>query len=274
MLGAHQLLSLSHGLCVGCGICANTCPHESIKLSPATIKNGRLAKKALVDFDTRKCTFCGICAVLCPTNAIQTEINGKQTIPVVEAKIFPSLMKRVEVDVKKCNVACDLVCQDTCPTKAVEIVLKKADNGKIRGVQNVTVDTRLCVFCKRCESVCPEKAFRVIKPVYGGLELDTASCPDGCQACIDICPSKAISLGEGKKPRVEDEFCIYCGACKEVCPAKAISFARTQILHTDASSGAWITALEKLTSRPCLVKELTSKNRKKLREATQNIRRL
>jgi len=273
MLGVHQVLALTPELCVGCGICAVMCPQEASKLSPATMKDGRLTKKAIADLDARKCTFCGECAVLCLTNAIQIEINGKQTVPVVEANVFPTLIKEIAVEVKKCNKACNLVCQDACPTKAIEVTLERTEKGEIRGVQDVKVDRKLCIFCKRCESVCPQNAIRVTKPFYGLLKLNTDFCPQGCQVCVDACPSKAISLNESLKPEVTEEFCIYCGACQEVCPEKAISLKRTQVLHTAVTSGAWIVALEKLVSRPYLVKELTSRARKKLCEATQGIGR-
>ncbi len=273
MLGAHEVLTLTSELCVGCGICAVTCPEEAPSLSPATIKNGGLVKKGSADFDSRKCTFCGVCLVLCPTNAIQIEINGKQTVRVVEANVFPTLIKEIDVDVNKCNIACNLVCQNTCPTKAIEVILKKTENGQILGIQDIIVNRKLCIFCKRCESVCPRNALRVSKPFYGVIELNTNFCPEGCQVCVDACPSKAISLSESRRPMVEEEFCIYCCACQEACPKKAISLTRTQVLHTDISSGAWITALEKLTSHPYLVKELTSRTRKKLREATLSIGR-
>jgi len=273
MLGLHQVLALTSELCVGCGICTITCPEEAAKLSPATIKDGRLIKKASTDLDTQKCTFCGGCTVLCPMNAIQIEINGKPAVRVVETNVYPALIKEIDVDVKKCNITCDLVCQSSCPTKAIEVEVERAGNGKIRGVQDVNVNKKLCNYCERCEYVCPQNAIHVTKPFYGFLELNASVCPEGCQVCVDACPSKAISLNESKKPSVTKEFCIYCGACQEVCPEKAISLSRTQVLHTDISSGAWITALEKLTSRPQMVKELSSKARKRLHETTQGIGR-
>jgi len=273
MLGVHQVLSMTSELCVGCGICAASCPEEASRLSSVAMKDGRLTKKALVDLDAYKCIFCGGCVVLCPANAIQIEINGKQTVPLVEANVFPTLMKEIDVDVEKCEKACNLVCQESCPTKSIEVIVKRTENGEILRIQDVKVDKKLCIFCKRCESLCPYNAIHVTKPFYGSLRLNTNSCPEGCQVCIDACPSKAISLNEDKKPSSTEEFCIYCGACQEACPERAIFLERTQILHTEVTSGAWITALEKLTSRPYLVKELTSRARKKLHEVTQNIGR-
>lgn len=270
MLGAHQVLTLNTKRCVGCNICAITCPEEAAKLTFGTVKDGRLCRKPRADLDTAKCTFCGVCSVFCPTNAIQIEVNDIPTIPVVEAKVFPTLVKEIDVDIEKCKTSCNLACQNECPTKAVEVAFKGTGNGESRRIENVAIDRDSCIFCKKCESACPEKAMRVTKSLLGAVELNTDLCPNGCQVCLDVCPSKAISLEEGGKPKVEMEFCIYCGACQEVCPKEAISVKRTQILHSDATSGAWIVALEKLTSHSYLVKELSSRTRKKLNEALKH----
>jgi 4Fe-4S ferredoxin len=271
MIGLTQVLSMNLELCMGCGICVTTCPQEAAKLSLATIKNGRLVDKRIPDLDADKCTFCGECVVLCPSNALQTEINGRQTIQVVEANVFPSLLKKIDVDLKKCDLACKLTCQDSCPTKAVEVALEKEKNGDILRIQDVRVDTRLCIFCGKCEAVCSQNAIQVTKPFSGSLKFDSSLCPTGCQVCADVCPSKAISLNSNGNPVVEDLFCIYCGACIEACPKKAISLVRTRVLHTETTSGAWLAALEKLTSRPHMIKYLNSRTRRRLRETVQNI---
>jgi len=273
MLGVHEALTVFHERCIGCNICVDTCPAEAPSLSSAAIKDGRLIKKRLVDLDARKCTFCGGCVVLCPTDAIQMEINGQPAVRIVAANVFPTLIKKIHVDAEKCNVTCNFVCQDNCPTKAIEVKLKKTENGETRGVQNLEVHLKLCIFCKKCESACPQNAIQVTRPFNGVIKLNTTLCPKGCQVCIDACPSKVISLNENRKPAISEEFCIYCGACQKACPEKVISLQRTQVLHTDVTSGAWITALEKLTSRPYLFRELTSRSGKKLREAAQNIGR-
>jgi len=57
----------------------------------------------------------------------------------------------------------------------------------------------------------PEKAF-----VIGDL------C-DGCGACVPICPTKAITMHEGKA-KIDPFQCNGCGACIPVCPKEAIDF--------------------------------------------------
>jgi uncharacterized Fe-S center protein len=45
----------------------------------------------------------------------------------------------------------------------------------------------------------------------------------GCEACLDHCPTQAISL-EDEKAIIEDEKCIGCGECIVICKAGAVKF--------------------------------------------------
>ncbi len=52
-----------------------------------------------------------------------------------------------------------------------------------------------------------------------------------CEACVGLCPSGAISSGEGGEDRVSRLLfdwsrCSSCGLCREFCPAKAITLGR------------------------------------------------
>ena len=46
---------------------------------------------------------------------------------------------------------------------------------------------------------------------------------DACNACIPVCPTKAITM-EGDKAKIDPFQCIGCGACIPVCPKEAIDF--------------------------------------------------
>ena len=178
MLTSHHVLSLDHNYCVGCGICVSICPEEALMLSPAVMHDGRLVKKSLLDIDTAKCTFCGECVVLCPTNAIKTQINGAERVPVVEAQAFPTLTKEITVNLKSCKPVCSLICQESCPTKAIEVTTKKTEKGKLSKILDVKVNKEKCIFCKRCEIACPLAAISVTMPIQGSIELDAKLCPD------------------------------------------------------------------------------------------------
>ncbi|MDR3249536.1 MAG: 4Fe-4S binding protein [Mycoplasmataceae bacterium] len=51
-------------------------------------------------------------------------------------------------------------------------------------------------------------------------KVDTKSCI-GCGACISVCPKGAIRLVNGKS-MIDLKKCIGCGACTNVCPVEAI----------------------------------------------------
>lgn len=217
-----------------------------------------------MDIDASKCTFCGECVVLCPLNAIKIEINGVERIPVIESNAFPSLLKNINVNVELCDPICELACEKECPTRAIKVILSEAESqGKAR-ISEVHIDKRLCIYCRKCQEACPMRAIVVIKPVNGLININTSLCPEGCQACVDICPSKCISIGVDRKPIITKDFCIFCGACVEVCPAKAISMKRTRILHSEIKSGAWNEALEKIASREALIREIGIKRERKI----------
>ena len=275
-LAMRHVLTLDDGRCVGCGICETICPEQAPKLSPAVTRDGKLVQKPSVDFDADKCTFCGECVDLCPTNAIRIEINGEQRVPVFEVEAFPVLRKVVAIDAKKCwwgaiTAACDVMCQEECPRDAIDVTVERIGKDSAGRIVDFKVLEEECIFCKKCENACPEDAIHVIKPFRGSLQLDTNLCPEGCQICADACPSEAISIDEDKKLVITEEFCIYCGACQQVCPEKAIKVNRTQVLHTDVQSGAWVIALEKLTSYRSVVKEMNYKSGKKRRARIRNL---
>ncbi|PID81006.1 ferredoxin [bacterium DOLJORAL78_65_58] len=52
-------------------------------------------------------------------------------------------------------------------------------------------------------------------------KVDQSQC-NACEACIDVCPTEAISMVDGKAFVDEDE-CTDCEACVEECPEEAIS---------------------------------------------------
>jgi NAD-dependent dihydropyrimidine dehydrogenase PreA subunit len=51
--------------------------------------------------------------------------------------------------------------------------------------------------------------------------VDRESC-DGCENCVEVCPSEVYLVEDGKSNPVYAEECIECGACVDQCPTKSI----------------------------------------------------
>ena len=54
------------------------------------------------------------------------------------------------------------------------------------------------------------------KPVIGA-----ADCASGCDACVSVCPTQAITLAP---LQIDLARCVLCGECAPVCPGRKLSF--------------------------------------------------
>ena len=65
----------------------------------------------------------------------------------------------------------------------------------------------------------------------GAPALDAGRCPDGCRACVDACPTNALS-SDGSALRLDLGRCLFCTDCVEACPEGAIGFGADHRLAT------------------------------------------
>jgi len=57
----------------------------------------------------------------------------------------------------------------------------------------------------------------------GGLRVEAAKCAEGCSACVEVCPTHAVTKSPGNPIALDLGKCIFCAACVEICPTKAIT---------------------------------------------------
>jgi len=258
MITRAHLLTLDREKCVGCELCVAVCPKEAIEYVPGEIEEGKLVRRPTVDIDPEKCNFCGECVVVCPVNALSLLVDGEPRLPILELEAFPALTKEITVDASKVRPKMVESCEASCPTEVITVEVKRGKTGRITKVLDVRVDESDCIYCKQCEVACPG-AFKVTHPFEGIIRLQSSLCPEGCQACADVCPTDALVMSEGRL-KLDERFCLYCGACTQVCPVpEALVVRRHRVRHAPIKSGAWIEALKKLISTEMAGEELAIK---------------
>ncbi len=52
--------------------------------------------------------------------------------------------------------------------------------------------------------------------------VNTEKC-DGCEECVNICPSEVFQLTDEKSDPHQASECAYCLSCVEACPQSAIT---------------------------------------------------
>jgi Ni,Fe-hydrogenase III small subunit/NAD-dependent dihydropyrimidine dehydrogenase PreA subunit len=91
---------------------------------------------------------------------------------------------------------------------------------------------------------------------YRGLPvLADKECPEGCQKCVDVCPTNAIGI---LPVQIDLGLCVFCPLCEETCPENIIHFTDNYklavsnrdnlIIDSEIKSVAPQTAAEKIRS--------------------------
>jgi 4Fe-4S ferredoxin len=253
--------------CVGCELGPLVCPKEAVQHVSGSIENGRLAEKPAVDIDEDACVLCGMCEVVCPKNAITLTINGERENPVLAYDAFPELIQSTTFREDRFDWGRKDFVIDNCPTNVISYDEEE---------ETMVVDDEHCIRCRQCE-VASDGAFSVTQPWQGRVELHRDRCVEGCLACADICPTRALYVDEESgELALADYYCIKCGACMQVCPVEPayeeetvtvesygvsktvvhqqivnrdelpIWVERWRVRHDPIQSAAWIEALTKM----------------------------
>jgi 4Fe-4S ferredoxin len=286
MVTRHYKMRWDLERCVGCQIGPTVCPHEALTHVDAVLEDGRMVSRQSVDVGADKCVFCGECVIMCPVNAIEMTVNGKEDIPVITYEAFPTLTQSTDFNKKAFDWSRKDFVIDNCPTDVISYDEKE---------KTLLVDDEHCIRCRQCE-VASDGAFTVQQPWKGSVVLQREKCVEGCLACADICPTRALHIDESGELVLADYYCIKCGACMWVCPVKpeieeyevvaedygvtktvkhqritntkdlAISVERWRVAHSEVHSGAWTQAILKLADEKAEMVEIDRKRALKRRD--------
>jgi ferredoxin len=287
MITRHYVMTWDLDRCVGCQIGPLVCPKDAVIHVEGKIVDGRLAEKPSVDIDPDKCIFCGMCEVMCPKNAITLTVNGERENPVLVYGVFPDLIQSTTFDKEKFDWSRKDFVIDNCSTEVISYDEEQ---------ETLVVDDVHCIRCRQCE-IASDGAFRVVQPWQGLVELRREKCVEGCLACADICPTRALHInGKDGGLALADYYCIKCGACMQVCPVKPkyeeyevtveshgvtktvihqrvtnadelpIWVERWRVRHQPVQSAAWIEALSKMADDKAGAVEIDSKRALKRRD--------
>jgi 4Fe-4S ferredoxin len=167
-----------------------------------------------LQIDESRCQGCGTCNKVCPTGALGRGPIGGTLKHVIEKSVSTVL------DPKTCSY-CG-TCQFMCPWTAISLM----KNGEKVAMEDLDLVQKkalpeLIIKLKDCKEGIP-KARSYLE---GNLEITTENCPGGCNTCIDVCPTGALSVEKsdqpwekGRKIIVDEDKCILCGVCTNSCP--------------------------------------------------------
>lgn len=286
MVTHHDLMRWDLETCVGCQLGPHVCPKDAIEHTGGDVVDGRLASKLSIDVDTEKCVFCGMCVAMCPVHAISMTLNGEPSIPVQVFEAFPILAESNDFDRDAFDWDLKDFVIDNCPTDVISYD-EQADT--------LVVDEEHCIHCRQCE-VASDGAFTVHQAWEGTVVLRREQCVEGCFACADICPTRALHINDEGELVLADYYCIKCGACVQVCPvepvmasqdvtlhSQGVTYTKTlervanadelpiwverwRVRHAPVQSGAWVEALAKLADEKASMVEIERKRAIKRRD--------
>jgi protein NrfC len=150
------------------------------------------ASKGYLLVDTKKCGGCESCMLAC-----SLVHEGKENISMSRIQITQNPFGKFPDDMSQtqCRQCPFPACVKACPTGALAA---DAANGNVR-----TVDPAKCIGCERCIEACP---FTPSRASWNYQDAHAQKCdlcaktpfmtekggPGGQQACVAICPMKAI----------------------------------------------------------------------------------
>ena len=71
----------------------------------------------------------------------------------------------------------------------------------------------------------PSQPPKLPEQFRGAPLLDPSRCPDGCQKCVDVCPTDALHA-DGARLSLDMGRCLFCTECTAACPTGGITLTK------------------------------------------------
>jgi protein NrfC len=150
--------------------------------------------KGYLVYDSKKCIGCTTCMLSCSLTHYGAQSLSLSRIQIIQDSFgkFPE-----DIQIAPCRQCVTPVCVQNCPVGAAYI---DTENGNVR-----RINPEECIGCKTCLSMCPQQPHRTVwnhvDEVSSKCDLcidtpywDEKGGPEGRQACVEVCPMKAIKL--------------------------------------------------------------------------------
>ncbi len=174
----------------GCAVIGKGSPEITYEEIPGGIP----FSKGYILVDTKKCQGCVTCMLAC-----SLVHEGRENLSLSRIQVLQNPFEKFPVDItlEQCRQCISPACVENCPTGALHA---DPQHGNVR-----MVNAKECVGCRSCIEACP---FEPSRAVWNFEKEHAQNCdlcantpfwnqqggPGGKQACVEMCPVKAISF--------------------------------------------------------------------------------
>lgn len=156
-------------------------------------------------YDSRLCLGCQSCMFACSMTHEGAASPSLSRIQII--RDAPSFTKYpYDIVMSVCRQCVTPLCVQNCPTGACHI---DTENGNVR-----VIDPDECIGCGTCIKSCPQRPHRTVWNPEKEISMKCDLCldtphwnkkggPKGHQACVEICPAKALKLVHEPPPQTD-----------------------------------------------------------------------
>jgi protein NrfC len=177
-------------------ICVPESPATAAEQTAPAADLSYAASSGYLVYDSRLCLGCQSCMFICSLTHEGEANPALSRIQII--RDAPSFTRYpYDITMSVCRQCVAPLCVQNCPTGACHV---ESEHGNVR-----MIDESKCIGCKRCLASCPHRPHRTIWNPSKQKSMKCDLCanaqywaqkggPAGNQACVEICPAKAIKL--------------------------------------------------------------------------------